>query len=139
MASANLLKLIDQWLAEARTSFPAALNRDGSGVMIYGDVGGAAYIRSDGSVELEAWDDYPGNSWLSEPLGVRYAILTIAAKKRPALVELLPLRPAAADDCVKCGQTGWRKIGPLEVACEVCHGLGWISPPNNSLELTRGS
>jgi hypothetical protein len=106
--------------------------------MIYGDIGGAAYIHPDASIEIEPWDNYPDNSWLSEP-GVRYAVLTIAAKKRPALKELLPPRPEAADDCGKCTGSGWLQIGALEVVCDACHGLGWPSPPHKSLERTRRS
>jgi hypothetical protein len=128
MVSENLRNLIEEWLAEARASYPGALNSDGSGVMICGGPGGAAFIRPDGSLDIEPADDDPFNPWLADPVGVRHSSLRIGAKRRPALAELLPPRPDEAKDCTKCAGTGWEQIGQLEIVCHTCHGLGWDSP-----------
>jgi len=126
MPSSTLLRQVGEWLAEARAGDPAALSSDRSGVMIYGDIGGAAYIRADGSVVLEAWDDLPDNQWRADPAFL-CSVLVSAAKKRPVLAELLPSRPRAAADCDACGGSGWIWIGTVELVCAHCHGLGWRS------------
>jgi hypothetical protein len=135
-ASASLLSQVREWIAKAKHEFPGALSTDGSGVMIYGDIGGAAYIYADGRIEVEPADVVPGNGWREDP-DVIAAILVAAAKRRPALTELLPDRPAHASDCGVCGVTGWVHIGGLTTVCGTCHGLGWLAPPNKSLERTR--
>jgi hypothetical protein len=135
-ASASLLSQVREWIAEAKLEFPGALSTDGSGVMIYGDIGGAAYIHADGRIEVEPTDAVPGNAWREDP-DVLTAILVAAAKRRPALAELLPERPTHANDCGVCGVTGWVHVGGLTTVCGTCHGMGWLAPPNKSLERTR--
>jgi len=135
-ASASLLSQIREWIAEAQLRVPGALSADGCGVMIYADIGGAAYIHADGRIEVEPADAVPGNAWREDP-DVVTAILVTAAKRRPALAELLPERPAYANDCGVCGATGWVHVGVLTTVCGYCHGLGWLAPPNKSLERTR--
>src|SRR3954462_8888817 len=135
-ASASLLSQVREWIAEAKAGFAAALSTDGRGVMIYGDIGGAAYIYADGRIEVEPADAVPGNAWREDP-DVITAILVTAAKRRPALAELLPDRPAEASDCGVCGVSGWVHVAGLTTVCGKCHGLGWLTPPNKSLERTR--
>src|SRR3954447_9120451 len=100
-ASASLLSQVRDWIAEAKQGLPGALSTDGSGVMIYGDIGGAAYIYADGRIEVEPADSVPGNTW-REDSEVITAVLVAAAKRRPALAELLPEKPAQASDCGVC-------------------------------------
>jgi hypothetical protein len=132
--SAKLLELISGWLSDARAGGTGVLNSDGSGLMIYGDIGGAAYIRADGSIAIE--EELPGSSWSANP-NMLIAILVCASRRRPALAELLPDRAALDKDCVPCGATGWLAVGELTLVCEACSGLGWVAPPNTSLERTR--
>ena len=134
--TASLLSQIREWIAEAKHGFPGALSADGSGVMIYGDIGGAAYIYADGRIEVEPADAVPGNAWREDP-EVITAILVAAARRRPALAELLPDRPAQVSDCGVCGVSGWVHVGSLTIICGTCHGLGWLAPPDTSLERTR--
>jgi len=95
--------------------------------MIYGDVGGAAYIRTDGSVFAEPWDDFPENQFRREDPGFVTSMIVVGAKKWPALLELLPDRPLGAADCTKCGGAGWVKVGTVDLVCGACDGLGWRS------------
>ncbi len=130
--SETLLKLISEWHSEAIASFPGALNRDRTGVMIHGEIGGAAYIRLDGSIELEPWDEDPENPWRSDP-NVVYAALVAALKKWPELAELMPDRQPDSEDCLDCGAIGHFNRG-LSLLCPSCYGLGWRPQPNPSLK-----
>jgi hypothetical protein len=134
-ASASLLAQVREWIAEAKLKSPGSLSANGDGVMIYGDIGGAAYIHSDGRIEVEPADAVPGNVWREDP-GVLTAILVAAAKRRPALAELLPVKPIDANGCGVCEGTGWVRVAGLTTVCGACHGLGWLSPPDTSLERT---
>lgn len=124
MISSALSALISAWLEDAHARAPASLSKDGRGLMIFGDVGGAAYLYADGTVVLEPWDALPESAWRADPAFLT-GVLVSAAKKRPALVELLPRRPSAAGDCPICNATGWRSIGTTPLVCSSCHGLGW--------------
>jgi len=135
-ASASLLSQVHNWIVDAKVRFPGALSSDGSGVMIYGDIGGAAYIYEDGRIEVEPADAVPGNTWREDP-NVVIAAVVAAAKRRPALAELLPLRPSDAGDCGACNGSGWIQIAGLSTVCGTCYGLGWLARPNTSLERTR--
>jgi len=135
-----LLKLIAEWIAEAKALHPGSLNSDGTGLMIYGDVGGAAYVRADGSIEIEPWDEFPENAWHSDTNFV-YAALVAAAKKRPALAELLPDRHPGALDCTDCSGSGSLMFGSSELGCASCYGLGWhlyVDPPNPTVVYHNG-
>jgi hypothetical protein len=125
MPSATLLRLVQEWLAHARSGQPTDLSVDGLGVRIYADAEGVAFIRDDGSVTLEPWYLTPAERWLDPAF--RYTVLVTATKTRPALAELLPARPPAATDCVECAASGWVKAAGHELVCSVCHGLGWRS------------
>ncbi len=124
MISSSLAALITTWLAEARAEGPAAVSRDGQGLLIYGDLGGAAYLYKDGHVELEPWDETAENAWREDP-GFRTAVLVSASRRRPELAELLPRRPHGATPCGACSGTGWTTIGEGSLVCAHCHGLGW--------------
>ena len=134
LPSAKLLELIRSWLSEARAGGPGVLSADGSGLMIYGDIGGAAYIRADGTIEIEA--EIPSSAWSTNP-NMLTSILVCASKCRPALAELLPERPILAEDCISCSASGWISVGAVTLVCGDCYGLGWVSLPNTSLERTR--
>ena len=125
--SSTLLREIADRLGEARKNKPASLSTDGSGVMICGDVGGAAYIRADGSIFTEPWDDVPDNQFRREDPGFLNSLLVVGAKRWAALGELLPDRPLVAADCDKCSGSGWLKFGTTELVCSACNGLGWRS------------
>jgi hypothetical protein len=92
--------------------------------MIYGDIGGAAYIDPDGAITLEPWDDQPGNQWPADP-EFQLVALVAGARSHPELAELLPARPANATGCQQCHETGWYNIAKTELVCAACHGLGW--------------
>jgi hypothetical protein len=124
MPSDILRAAIEQWIATARRSAPAALSHDGRAVMIYGDIGGAAYIAPDGEITLEPWDDLPSNQWRADP-EFRLVALVAGARKHPELAELLPSRPVDAIACEQCHETGWYEIAEAEFVCAACHGLGW--------------
>jgi hypothetical protein len=83
MISATLSSLISAGLEDARVNHPASLSRDGRGLMIYGDVGCAAYLYPSGSVVLEPWDDLPDKAWRADPEFLT-AVLVSASKNRPA-------------------------------------------------------
>lgn len=124
--SDKLLQLIRGWIADARAGdHVGMLNADYTGLLIYGDIGGAAYIRADGSIDIE--DDLPGSSWSTDP-NILTSVLVCAVKRRPELAELLPERKALDTNCADCGATGWETLGSITIICEICHGLGWVSP-----------
>lgn len=52
--------------------------------------------------------------------------LVVAAERHPALVRLLPPRPATAIDCDACGGGGRITFGTVSnIICGECSGLGW--------------
>jgi hypothetical protein len=124
-ASSALLREIPRWFAEARKNDPASFSIDGKGLRIYGDVGGAGYIRLDGTVFTEPWDEVDAE-YTDDP-NLLYTVIVVGAKTRPALRELLPDRPQDAMDCRDCGGTGWVAVGGGDLVCGTCHGLGWKS------------
>ncbi len=134
--SSKLLEYVRGWIADAKSGAAGTLNADGSGVMIYGDIGGSAYIRADGSIEIEVADEVPGNTWRTDP-NIRTVALVCASKRGPIFAELLPERPTHAEDCGSCEGTGWMTVGALTAVCGMCLGLGWLSRPTKSLERTR--
>jgi hypothetical protein len=124
MPSELLRAAIERWIASARQSAPAALSHDGRAVMIYGDIGGAAFIDPDGVITLEPWDELPENTWRADP-DFQVVALVAGARNHPELAELLPARPATAVACEQCRETGWQNIAGGEFVCAECHGLGW--------------
>jgi hypothetical protein len=119
--SQQLQKSIADWLSRAKSHDPERMSSDGSGVRIYADIGGAAFIRPDGSLIFEAWDSGP---YKEQAPGLRTLALVVGSREHPELRELLPSRPAAAPDCELCGGTGrLTRLGDLN--CGSCFGLGW--------------
>jgi len=121
LASTHLQNLIADWLSHAKTHDPELVSSDGSGVRIYGDIGGAAFIRPDGSLVFEAWDTGP---YQEQNPGFHTLALVVGCREHPELRELLPTRPADAPDCHACGGAG-ALAGFESLACGSCHGLGW--------------
>lgn len=54
--------------------------------------------------------------------------LVLATERHPALVRLLPQRPATAMDCDDCGGRGQIAVGAVSnIICGQCSALGWRS------------
>lgn len=111
------------WIAEAKRSNPSSLSADGRAVMIYGDIGGAAYITPDGEILTQAWDSEEPPAPEADPT-LRLAALVIGAEKHPQLRPLLPSRPSDAVTCKTCGGTGRLPKYP-RLLC-LCGGIGWM-------------
>ena len=120
--SPSLSAEISRRLEEARRSTPARVSPDGTALMLYGDIGGCAYIRPDGDVHFVAHDEHVA---YREPEAVVVASLVIGSKHFPELKELLPQRSPAARDCSACAGTG--KFKDFDIICGTCNGLGWTS------------
>ncbi len=72
--SASLLSEIAKRFGEARKNDPGSFSMDGKGLMIYGDIGGAGYIRLDGTVFTEPWDQVD-EKYTDDP-GLLYTVLS---------------------------------------------------------------
>ena len=123
MISSQLSALIRQWIDEARATHPSHLTPDGRAVLIYGDMGGAAYVTSDGEILTQPWD---ADRAQPEPdPKLRHTALVIGARRRPELKELLPERSPSDTDCSACSGTGWLQFDAARIVCGQCGGLGW--------------
>ena len=110
---------IEKWLRDATTRHPDHVSADGSAVRIYTDVGGAAFLRPDGSLLFEGFDSGPYKEL--DPR-LHTAALVAGARQHPELLELLPHRPHDATTCGTCSGTGYEL---QHVICGGCGGLGW--------------
>ena len=109
-------------LADAKAHSPTLVSPDGTALMLYGDIGGCAYIRPDGEILYWGHDDdapSPGSS------GTAIASIVIGSQRFPELQELLPPRPPTASDCPACAGSG--KFRQYDIICGSCNGLGWTS------------
>jgi hypothetical protein len=118
------------WIEEARAHDPKALSPGGDAVMLYADIGGAAYLRSDGAILGAGWDEEPVVE--TDP---RWLVLAIihGSKRRPDLSQLLPIRPSRAEDCRACSGAGAGEVGNHRLVCWNCAGLGWWPPAQPTL------
>jgi|GraSoi013_1_40cm_1032412.scaffolds.fasta_scaffold254418_1 hypothetical protein len=115
--STSLQTAIAEWLRHAKASDLSRVSSDGTGFRIYADMGGAIFIRPDGSMISETGSSHP------DPIDAKWRTVALVASMRehPELRELLPQRPDTAVQCGPCIGTG-RLLG---VICGTCFGLGW--------------
>jgi len=101
--------------------------QESEGMLLYGTIGHEAYLRPDGTVWYHAavdWrNDHETYEWHQADDCERWGALVIATRRHPELRELLPRRPNATADCVRCHGTG---EVPPKVQCSDCCGLGWV-------------
>ncbi len=92
---------------------------------VYLDMGGALCFTTDGCVLQYDWE-----TETAEPENDRDWILVAAvatAEKYPALVDILPARPATAETCSRCQGSGRSALTrDLRLRCGKCFGLGWV-------------
>jgi hypothetical protein len=106
-------------------------------VWLHTDMGPSYYLTRDGRIlTTDAFepDLEPRETSDCE----RSAALVLGARNldAPQLLELLPVRPAAASDCPRCGGSRWRRLRggtrigggdqPFMIICPDCSGRGWI-------------
>ena len=101
--------------------------------MLYGGMGPAMYLTSDGRFLIDglAWDDTP----LRESSDDEAICSLVVGAKRTGIAELLafvPPAPASANICNVCGGTRWQVLrGTVPelppVICTTCWGRGWVS------------
>ena len=115
---------VPSWLPEF---VRARLESETSGMLLYGTIGHAAYLRSDGSVWLHAARDWVNDpdtyEWHQASRTERWGALLLGAKRFPELAEMLPLRSSGDSDCSPCHGSG-RVVA--DVLCPTCGGLGWV-------------
>lgn len=116
-------------IEEARATHPSALSPDHRQFLIYGDVGGAFYLGTDGDVQGEVWDDPSGPTSTPDEAFLIVAILAFA-DRYPEFRSLLPHRGPSSVDCVDCNATGRILIGEIRIFCGTCRGLGWGPLPS---------
>lgn len=102
-------------------------SRDGDAVMLFCDVGGAAYLRPDGVIVVESWDDDALPRVVTDPKQ-RFAAIVLGSQIRPELRRLLPPRPPHAEDCPACSGSGLLDHGGIRLTCGDCGALGWWPP-----------
>lgn len=103
------------------------------------DLWAIVLLRPDGAVyDFDTQDDSVRE--LGEGVERWMALRRIARRLAlPALLELLPERPAGAVDCGTCGGTGYREVStpdggtfladfetPVPLPCPACGSLGWV-------------
>jgi len=96
------------------------------GMLLYGTIGHAAYLRPDGSVWYQVTaeaSEATTDEWQVASYIERIDALVIATKRYPELLELLPLRPSDVPNCGMCKGSG-RVVA--EMNCTTCGGLGWV-------------
>ena len=105
------------------------------GVLLWGTLGYAAYVRVDGSVwiEEEGTDDSTVTRRLASE-HERAGAFHKAAEQFPEFAAMVPGRPQHAPLCATCAGAGrWRLQEQSDAStwCGDCDGLGW-------LDATRG-
>lgn len=110
---------------------------DAGAIPLMGTIGAVWLLRPDGTF----WDvdsDF-GKPLARLPEELEIQALVAGTKRYPWLAELLPARPASAEDCRLCSGTG--QVRPSNVTgrdedgvlCPNCNALGWVahgsSPP----------
>jgi len=102
---------------------------DAQGMLLYGTIGHAAYLRADGSVWFHVaalsldTEDEEEYEWQPAGGSDRLRALLMGARRYPELLDLLPQRPADAVECLRCTGTG--RFLP-NVYCHLWGGLGWV-------------
>jgi hypothetical protein len=101
---------------------------EAGGVLLYGTIGGAAYLRPDGSVWLHWAVDWVNDSeqyeWREAAGDDRWGALVLGARRIPELRRLLPVRESETPDCPRCEGSGFVLGG---VICPDCGALGWMA------------
>jgi hypothetical protein len=102
---------------------------EAGGVMLYGPIGSAAFLRPNGSVWVHAAVDLINDphtyEWYEANGNERWGALVPGARRMPKLQSLLPSRPPDAPNCSECRGSGFI-LGDL--VCPDCGALGWVAP-----------
>jgi hypothetical protein len=113
---------------------------DGDAMYVFGSIGLDAALTSTGDIWVGEYDfdTVEGTNVTAtwrRALGVeRLGYIVMAARRFPALVGLLPARPADAAGCPACRATGdWHLFSDDRkeslrirgMICKVCGGMGW--------------
>jgi len=102
---------------------------EAGGVMLYGTIGSAAFLRPDGTIVVHAavdWVNEPETYEWHEATGKeRWGALVLGARRMPELKALLPKRALGTPDCLQCKGSGFIHGG---IVCPDCGGLGWVAP-----------
>lgn len=119
-------------LSVARTSAgrePDEVELRLDGFLLDPGLGPPVYLAGDGRI---AWDGWYEWSKAAPSQRDAHASLVVGAKKTgvASLLELLPVRPDRAEDCLACAGPGWMDMlsatrEPFQIVCAVCGGLGW--------------
>ena len=125
-----LAAFVHQRIEEVAREAPhlrAAMDEAG-GILLFGTIGGEAFLRPDGSVWYHwavDWVHDPEHYEWSEATGKdRWGALVLGARRMPELKQLLPRRSPDSPDCSRCVGSGLVLVGVL---CPDCGGLGWIA------------
>ncbi len=121
----SLHELICKWIDAAKQTHPGSISTDQSALLLVASIGGASYIRPDGTVLTEVWDTDDG---LVEERDekMRISALVYGMTRYPELASLLPRRSEDSKDCSACIASGWVHVGNRELVCGECAGLGWV-------------
>jgi hypothetical protein len=130
------MAMVPDWLPELVTASRVAARLRGEslewleeskGMLLYGTIGHAAYLRADGSVWFHApvdrLNDPDTYDWQQAAPLERLGAINLGAERYPQLRELLPDRTDDKPDCARCRGTG--SILP-KLQCPHCAGLGWV-------------
>lgn len=125
--------LINRWLTGPDPLEIGKMVQASRALPVYGDLSGhILLIREDGEI-LVYRDNFQPPEVETQPEW-RLIALTQGAEKFPELRELLPRRPASADDCTECegrGKTFFGENDQHSMGCWECRGLGWINAERN--------
>ena len=130
-----IVRLLEAQLGELEPTNPSLAEsiRDAGGVLLYGTIGSAGYLRPDGSVwinDADNWDESVDIRfvWREATGPERWSALVLGSRRMPEIAQLLPKRSADAIDCAACGRTGNVRVGEgADLICSTCGGMGWLS------------
>lgn len=92
------------------------------------DMGGCYALRQDGTVISFSWDDSHDHRVERDARIIRIALFQ-GSLKYPEISELVPKRPANAENCRHCpGAEKMSEIPTLAAFVCYCGGLGWLLP-----------
>lgn len=96
--------------------------------LLYGGMGTAAYLTSDGRVlhDHRGWDDaVPPVREASEDDAIAAIVAGARRTGIHALLDLLPSPPAGSSACAECAGTRWVTLPVGEFVCTRCAGRGF--------------
>jgi hypothetical protein len=117
-----------------------AVARERCAVPVFENWATITFLKTDGTFFDYETVDWPGARTPEHTDLWQRTVLAYGTRLHPRFAELLPERPAEANNCSVCEGRGWftpRNTHASEMVCAACGGVGWELPAQTT-ELQPG-